>query len=704
MKYLLVTFYIFISLTCLAQDSILVNKETDVVISGTRTLTSKNQLAVPVLVIDNKRIAATGALKLNDILAEQSGIVLTNGTGSRAVGGGIFGNGVQLQGMSPDHVLILVDGEPIIGKNGGTLDVSRLAVANVKQIEIIKGPFSSLYGSEAMGGVINLITENPKLNQYAASLRYGSFNSFDIQNRIFWVDKKQKTKINIFVNNYSSKGYDLNKSDAEKTLDPLNNHTIQLQIASLLSKKLSVKFNQRFFTANQQSNYAINSNTINIGGNATTNDYNSFVSFAWQPTTKWQPTLNIQYNQYQYNQQLDSLANKSNYYQDAFKQQFIRIEQLNNINLSKKLQVISGVGYTWQIINTDRYLTKANQNAAHIFTQTEWQPFTNTKISTGIRADFNSDFEKSINPKLAVKQQLSKNTQLYMSFGTGFKAPDFRQLYLDFINNAADSYIIYGTEKFSYQRLQQQLANGFIAQILPSANQIIKLRPEQSQGFNLGLNKNIGSSIKLNASMYYNKIVNLIQYIEVARRPNGAPVYSYINVNNAFTKGGEIQLQYQINKNWQLETNYQYLKSGDVAIQKQLNEGKVYGRNSVGGSAILLNKNAYQNLQGRSTHLAQAKITYSINEYQIYVRGIYRSKWGVTDLDGNGFANMDAEFAKANLLLNIAAQKSFDNKYKIQFGIQNITNYTDPLNMTNIPGINGYISFNYLINNKNSKK
>lgn len=67
---------------------------------------------------------------------------------------------MQLQGLSAEYTLILINGEPIIGKNAGVVDLSRIVVNNIKRVEIVKGPVSCLYGSDAIGGVINIITED----------------------------------------------------------------------------------------------------------------------------------------------------------------------------------------------------------------------------------------------------------------------------------------------------------------------------------------------------------------------------------------------------------------------------------------------------------------------------------------------------------------------------------------------------------------
>ena len=146
----------------------------DVTVTTTRSEKSIGDVPVPIQVISKKFIQQTGSQKLIDILQQQTGLVLADNPLGQSLQGypNPFGSGIQLQGFDPAYTLILMDGEPLTGRNAGILNLGRIAVGNIQQIEIIKGPATSLYGSDALAGVINIITEKPKNNATALTLNH----------------------------------------------------------------------------------------------------------------------------------------------------------------------------------------------------------------------------------------------------------------------------------------------------------------------------------------------------------------------------------------------------------------------------------------------------------------------------------------------------------------------------------------------------
>ena len=132
-------------------DSLRTYVKSQIVVTGTRNEVRLKDSPVRVEVIGKERIAATGMTDLGDLLKEQPGMLIA----------GSVRSGIQMNGLGPDYTLILIDGQPVIGRIAGVLDLSRISVGNIERVEIVKGPMSSMFGSEALAGVINIITKRP---------------------------------------------------------------------------------------------------------------------------------------------------------------------------------------------------------------------------------------------------------------------------------------------------------------------------------------------------------------------------------------------------------------------------------------------------------------------------------------------------------------------------------------------------------------
>jgi len=252
------------SVSSFSQEDTLFSKTlTELVVTATRTERKLSNVAVPVQIISRKAITQSGSVRLNDILSEQTGLYITSGGATTSAGGGVFGNGIQIQGLSPDYTLILLDGEPIIGRQGGVIDLSRLSVGNIKKIEIVKGPSSSLYGSEAMGGVVNIITEQAQVNRLDASFRYGRFNSTDAN--LSAAIKKQKWGLQLFGNRNSSNGFDLDETAPGKTVDPFKSYTTQARFNFSPSAKTKIGVSGRYYNE-KQDNYFLTQDIKSVQG------------------------------------------------------------------------------------------------------------------------------------------------------------------------------------------------------------------------------------------------------------------------------------------------------------------------------------------------------------------------------------------------------------------------------------------------------
>ena len=185
-------------------------------------------------IIKKKDIEKTNASRLSDIINEELGLITVSDFGG--------GEGIQMQGLDSQYTLILIDNQPIIGRSAGTLDLDRISVGNIKQVEIVRGASSSLYGNEALAGVINIITDEPKKGfNGSLSSSYETHNTLD--NNISLSYSNKNFKSTFFVNKYSSDGYDLNQNDELNTVNKFRNSTLQLKLGYQINKNFDIKLN-----------------------------------------------------------------------------------------------------------------------------------------------------------------------------------------------------------------------------------------------------------------------------------------------------------------------------------------------------------------------------------------------------------------------------------------------------------------------------
>ena len=127
------------------------------VVTGTRTPEERLRATVKTDVVSREEAERRGATNVAEALSTQPGVQVN--PGAYGYLGGV--SAIQIQGFDLNRVLILEDGEPVIGDVGGAIDLASIPTGDLERMEIVTGPTSALYGSSALGGVVNLITAPP---------------------------------------------------------------------------------------------------------------------------------------------------------------------------------------------------------------------------------------------------------------------------------------------------------------------------------------------------------------------------------------------------------------------------------------------------------------------------------------------------------------------------------------------------------------
>ncbi len=643
-------------------------------------------------IIDKDQIEQMGSLRLSDVLQEQTGLTLIQE----------HGQGIQLQGFDPDYTLILIDGEPIIGRTAGTLELSRIAVGNIERIEIIKGASSSLYGSEALAGVINIITKNPKGTEGSISTRYGTNQTSDLA--LSFQTKKDKLSITTFANRYGSNGYDFTPNSYGQTVEPFHNYTFQSKIAYTFTEKISLSVSGRYFEENQKSRFDIGTEekSDRISGDGKVTDYNILTNLDWRLTQKWRTYFRLYYSKYQTDSKLLYENDNSVYDETFFNQTFFRPEFQSVYSFNQKHFLTAGIGSVNESVSSTRYTDKKHLQTNYIFAQHEFFINEKSNITLGARFDSHSIYGNQLSPKIASYYQISPKIRLTASTGMGFKTPDFRQLYLNF-TNAVAGYSVFGTEEL-LQGIADLERAGQIAEIVLNPNDSREIKAESSISYNFGITYNATKKLVLKANFFRNDVDNLIETQVVARKTNGQNLFSYTNLNSIFTQGIETELNYSIintaNSTLTFSAGYQYLEAKDKTVLKKIDEGKYFARNPETLETKRLSKSDYGGLMGRSNHMANAKLFYqnSKNGFSANLRAIYRSKYGFGDRNGNLILDAQNEYVEGYTTINISTGKQFFNqKLNLQIGADNLLNYKDENFIPTLAGRLLWVRMQFLI-------
>ncbi|HAI76208.1 MAG TPA: TonB-dependent receptor [Microscillaceae bacterium] len=666
----------------------------EAVVTATRAAQNAEMLPIPITVIDQKQIQAMGSLRLNEILQEQTGLAIVNDG---------HGQGLQMQGFAADYTLILIDGEPLIGRTAGTLELSRLTVHNIKRIEIVKGPSSSLYGSEALAGVINIITEQPSEGiKGQLRTRYGSNNTLDIAGDVSFTHKKLGATI--FANRYSTSGYDLSPETVGATISPFQNYTLQGKLNYRLSPQTEFIFSGRLFRQDQESKFLEFGSGDILVNQGQEQDWNFNPRLVHRFNDKVKMNLHLYATQYNTATQTRQNATGQQVETTFFVQNFQRPELQVEANFGGKHHLVAGSGYIRESVSATRYDRLQANHSVYGFAQYEFTPNDRWSVIVGARQDYNSLFGGQFSPKLAVLYKPWEWLRLRASVGRGFKAPDFRQLYLNFGNNAV-GYSVFGTQELA-RRIEELQGQGIIQDIMVNPTAVGLLKPESSTAFNLDVQVKPTNWFKFSVNFFRNQVQDLIETLPVARKTNGQFVFSYVNIARIVTQGIETELTVRPAKNFTISAGYQFLDAFDQQVVDQIAEGSLFTRDLATLASRRLTLADYGGLFNRSRHMANFKIFYENYRYQFNtnVRLIYRGRYGFGDLNGNLILDDAREYVASYYVVNWAFAKQLGSMFYAQVGIDNLFDFTNTTLIPTIPGRIYYATVSLRLSNQKAEK
>jgi outer membrane receptor for ferrienterochelin and colicins len=648
----------------------------EVVVTATRSEKELENVPIPVTVIGKKQIERQGAMRLDEVLAEQTGLMISHD----------HGTGIQMQGFDPAYTLILIDGEPLIGRTAGTLELTRFAVANIERIEIVKGPSSSLFGSEALAGAVNIITRQAE-EPFSAKLntRYGTLNTLDLN--AFLETKQDKFSGSVMLNRNSSGGFSLNPESQTTTAPRFSNYTLNPKLNYQLSERGALSLSGRLLSEESNGTYLSSQRLIDSRQNLL--DWNIASTLKQKFFSSAKTEFRFYASQYR-NDFTDRFRDTNQtFFSGNFNQRMMKGENQADLPLSSTNLLTLGGGYIRETVVADRVEGGERQmSTMYVFMQDDWQLAKPLNLLASFRYDRNSDFGAQLSPRVALMLKPVSQITFRASVGSGFKAPTFQQLFLDF-TNAAAGYSVFGSSNVqsSLNRLQQ---GGEIRSVLLDISNASAIRAESSVAFNVGVDVTPMNALTLKVNYFRNNVSGLIATQPIAIKANGQSVFSYFNLNSVMLAGIEGDVILKPIKSITLSSGYQYVQALDNAVLTRLQNGTI-SRNT--GTVLeprieRVTRADYGGLFDRSAHQLTLKCFYDNPERGVNgsLRGVLRSRYGFADRNANSILDADNEFAPGYAIWDITLNKSITEKLKVQAGVDNLFDQKDIRYTPFLPG------------------
>jgi len=485
----------------------------EIVVEATKVPVTNRNTSRPVLIIDRQEIEQSSGSNLAHLLHQQSGIRVNNSMGSPANNQDLF-----LQGASSSYALILLDGIAVNDPSGigGSIDFRLLPLHNVERIEVLKGNQSTLYGSDALAGVINIITKEKAGDsiQPTGTLEYGAYNSFNGS-----ADVSGSVQNNI---DYSI-GYSRKSSDGiTAAAAPEGSASFQddgFQQDSFYGN-ISIRPLQGI-TLKPFLKYSDFDGDFDAG--AFSDASNTFKTSLWNPGVQ----LLAEKGDFQLNSAYQFTKTEREFLSDFgetfFEGTFQNFDSFLNYNATGFLKAMAG--FNWQ-----KGLIPANkENETPEVSTSFYSPYSTLlfelanrlRAEVGFRLNIHSEYGNNATYSFSPSYHFGDNFKLTASAGTGFKAPTLDQLFGQFGANS-------------------------------------ELDPEDSQHIQIGFEAYLfNDSFKIETYFFDREIENLIAF-DFSQ--------GYMNRDSEETQGIELSVNWQANQKLSLGGFYNYLDGETITL------------------------------------------------------------------------------------------------------------------------------------------
>ena len=494
-----------------------------VVVTGTRTPKLLKEAPIVTRVISAQDIKRVDATDISDLLqTELPGIEFTYSMNQQT--------SLNMSGFGGNSVLFLVDGERLAGETLNNVDYSRLNMDDVERIEIVKGAASSLYGSNAVGGVVNVISKT-STQPWSVNIngrrgahneqRYGASVGLNIRhvNSLTSVQYTSIDAIDLSKGTDNAEVGDYSKIYGYSTLNV--KERLQIDVGDMLKITTRAGYFIRERSSSESQKKRYRSYTAGLKGNMTIAD-------------KGNMELSYAFDQYD---KSDYLVPTDLDIRDYSNVQHTLRTHYNHTFAQKHILTVGG-DYMYDYLMSYQFDDGGSydQRTANLFVQFDWNPHKKFNVIGGFRFDYFSETKLShLSPKLGLMYKLA-NCSLRGSYAGGFRAPTLKEMYMSFY--MGNIFMIYGNPD---------------------------LKPESSHNFSLSAEYMKGRH-NLTVTSFYNIVDNRI--ITAWSRAQEGQVYT--NMSCLQVAGADISAsgRYRCGMSWRLSYafTYEHIEKGEPML------------------------------------------------------------------------------------------------------------------------------------------
>lgn len=508
--------------TVFAQEDLQEFTLDDMVVTATRTESKMVDVPVNATVISAEKIADRHYLDVADALKDVPGATVIDS------GEGADEKKIILNG--DERVLVLVNGRRVNFDVGtmsrASYDLNQIPdVSLIERIEVVKGHGGALYGSDAVGGVVNIITKKMDHSYGKVSMGFGSQQARDA--KAMYTIKEGKTGVMVAASKYKQ-GYYKYKDVADNSTKrwpgdtKFENEKVSLKLAQELTETSNLEFGYDFSKYSGISQYSVTSPGPSLIDKKTNNIY---MKYDWLMNDTDQGYLQVYRNKYEY----DNFG--------KIDEKVTGFEAQQAISTAENNKLVVGASYRSSHVNavTGSYNDKINNKA--LFVSDQWEFAPRWTLDAGVRYDKHSTAGSKTTWSAGLNKKFDENSHAYFNWGQVFKAPTLDDLYY---NNT------------SWWQIGDP-----------------NLKPEKGDTWTVGYGTRIADKTDVNISYFQSDLEDAITWDW-----SGSPAYAK-NIHKQKKNGMELSISHELNDNWNLEASYTY-----VRVRNDNNDGKGYVRDN----------------------------------------------------------------------------------------------------------------------------